>query len=341
MGLEDSTEWHRANYHKFMHDEPWDRAILLNSKKHYEELKAQFPNMKHYWEEEGATFGEQLVIDGLDADNICLGDVLKSNATNSGLELQVTSPRLCCFRADHRYPAIPEVKLSGANGTVRQWASSNSRGGFFCKVLRPGTVQEGDSFSLLPGNFQTYPLSYLAELLYAEKPTAVNFRGTDQQLKELCDAEELAMFEWRERLIDFCAHKKSGIEIPDTQNLGEPISYEEGVKLIQAEWCSLGSAGEGHFHERVAGMPIEHILSQLESTITLRLDGDAVRSDSTVLKKDGIHAYMRNNHGNFGLEIDLGGFPTFPRYAFMTRICGEVYLMISSGGKWRRIPDDV
>merc|ERR1740121_428681 len=128
------------------------------------------------------------------------------------------------------------------------------------------------------------------------------------------------------------------MEVQDTQHMGKPISYEEGMKLISAEWCSLGSAGNGHIHERVAGMPVEHIQSQLESTMTLRLDGDAVRSDSAVCKRKDIQAILRNSHGNFAMEIDLGGFPAFPRYAFMTRVGGEVYLMLSTGGKWRRIP---
>jgi len=340
MGLEDSTEWHRANYHKFMHDEPFDRAILINSKKHYEDLQAHFPDMKHYWAEEGSTFGEQLIIDGLDADSICLGDILESKDTF--LKLQVTSPRLCCFRTDHRYPAIPAVKISGQKGTVRQWASSNSRAGFFCKVIRPGTVQEGHSFVLRPGRFQSYPLSYLAELCYMEKPTAINFTGNDAQLMELCDAEDFAMFEWRERLIDFRAHKKSGIQaLPE--HMGNPIPYEEGLKLITGEWCSLGSANPNNVHERNAGMDVEHIRSQVESEIALKLEGDVVHSSAAVLENKHICAKVRNDHGNFAMEIDLGGFPAFPRYAFMTRFghVDDVYLMISTGGKWRRIPDDV
>eukprot|EP00929_Paragymnodinium_shiwhaense_P014511 TRINITY_DN122422_c0_g1_i1.p1 TRINITY_DN122422_c0_g1~~TRINITY_DN122422_c0_g1_i1.p1 ORF type:complete len:408 (-),score=55.15 TRINITY_DN122422_c0_g1_i1:212-1435(-) len=348
MGLEDSTEWHRANYHKFMHDEPFDRAILINCKQHYEDLKANFPKMKHYWEEQDAGFGEQLLIDGLDAEELCLGDILKSK--DNALELQVTCPRLCCFRVDHRYPAIPEIAHSGEKGTVRQYASSNSRGGFFCKVLQPGLVQEGHEFVIERGHYKKYPLAYLAELLYKDTPLSVNFLGTPYQLAELCDCEDLCMFEWRERLIDLKAHRSNheGEDAPDIP--GEPVPYEEGLKLIRGEWCTTGSAKNPSIHERTSGRPAlartltQHFRAQLkDTTIHLRLEGNSVHSDKPVFGKKHVHGHVRNNHGHFAMEIDCGGFPIFPRYAYMTRVgaaLGEVFLVISSGGKWRKIPDD-
>merc|ERR1719382_1494336 len=160
----------------------------------------QFPNMKHYWEDPEATFGEQLVLDGLDADSVCLGDELQSQY--GPLRLKVTCPRLCCFRVDHRFPAIPTIKHSGAPGTVRQWCSSNSRAGFMCRVLHPGSVMAGDRMCVEKRPFPQYSLSRLAGMVYGKTPIHVNFTGTDDELVHLCGLEdELCHFEWRSALL--------------------------------------------------------------------------------------------------------------------------------------------
>lgn len=50
----------------------------------------------------------------------------------------------------------------------------------------------------------------------------------------------------------------------------------------------------------------------------------------------------RDEGGLFGMEIDLGGFPSFPVFAYMTRVGtgrGLVYLTFSIGGKWFKEPE--
>lgn len=346
IGLEDSREWHRDHYKEFMHGEPWDRAVLVGCRQHYEDLKDHFPTMKHYWEKDDATFGEQMVIDGLDADRICLGDVLES--TYGPLELQVTCPRLCCFRVDHRYPAIPPIKHSGHEGTVRHWASSNGRAGFLCRVLRPGSMQEGDTLRVVKRPHPQYPLSYLASLFYADSPLAVKFTGTEKQLLELCSLEDLCLMEWRERLIDYKAHLRVDHALMEPDSMGEPVPYEEGLKLIEGEWCRMGSAGHQGGHERIGQAEphddedMDFIRKQLEkeSTVVLTLKGSEVHTDKPTFEQKHWVGKVRNDHGHFAIEIDLGGFPSFPRYAFMTRAGrarGMLYLVMSSGGKWFKI----
>eukprot|EP00931_Biecheleriopsis_adriatica_P006040 TRINITY_DN107502_c0_g1_i1.p1 TRINITY_DN107502_c0_g1~~TRINITY_DN107502_c0_g1_i1.p1 ORF type:complete len:418 (+),score=57.07 TRINITY_DN107502_c0_g1_i1:90-1256(+) len=344
IGLEDSREWHRDHYKEFMHGEPWDRAVLVGCKQHYEDLKGHFPTMRHYWDQEDATFGEQLIMDGFDADTICLGDVLQSSY--GPLQLQVTCPRLCCFRVDHRYPAIPAIAHSGHEGTVRQWASSNGRAGFLCRVLRPGSVQQDDTFKVIKRTYAHYPLAYLAGLFYSKTPLAINFEGSEKQMKELCNCSELCLMEWRERLIDYQAHANSDLALVDSEGMGEPVPFEEGLKLIEGEWCQKGSAAHGGSHERIRQAEphddedTDYIRSLAGDTICLTLKDSEVHTDKAVFEKKHWVGKIRNDRGNFALEFDLGGFPSFPRYAFMTRVGrarGLVYLVLSSGGKWFKV----
>ena len=58
--------------------------------------------------------------------------------------IQVSGPRLGCARVDQKHP----VGLrSGAEGTVRQFGSATGRCGFFLRVLKAGSVAEGDTFT--------------------------------------------------------------------------------------------------------------------------------------------------------------------------------------------------
>jgi len=342
IGLEDSKEWHRENYKDFMHGEPWDRALLIQCKQHYEDLKSRFPQMRHYWEDPEATFGEQIVIDGpgWNSENLALGDEIESS---SGLKMKITCPRLCCFRVDHRYPAIPTAAHSGAPGTVRHYASAAARAGLFVRILVPGTVGQGDTWKITASPHPSYPLSYLSNLVYGETPINVKFSGTDAQLLELCGIPELCSFEWKDRLLDYKANllREHPIMQPDT--MGHPVPYEEGLKLIVGEWCMLGTAGNAGLHERLAGEGKGYLLQQIGSRVIFRLEGGEVHSDKECLEKRHICGTPRNDRGNFAMEIDLGGFPAFPRYAYMTRIGAadpELFLLLSSGGKWLKIPDN-
>mmetsp|Transcript_30597 Transcript_30597/g.95097 ORF Transcript_30597/g.95097 Transcript_30597/m.95097 type:complete len:369 (+) Transcript_30597:150-1256(+) len=327
MGLEDSREWHRDHYQQFMDGKPWDRAVLVGCRQHYADLRSHFPRMKHYWEDKEATFGEQLIVDGFDADSICLGDELQSEY--GPLRLQVTCPRLCCFRVDHRYPSIPPIKHSGSPGTVRQWCSSNGRGGFMCRVVHGGSVMEGDKMKVEKRRCPQYPLSRLAGMVYGKTPIHIDFTGSDDDLIELCQMEEnLCHFEWHTPLVHYrdSLLQKRSLHVHDSY--GTPITYEEGIKLITGRWCRRGESGlanDGAF---------------LQDEINVVWEGDNLVADSKAFK--GWAGRPRNDHGHFAVEVDLGGFPHFPRYGFMTGsgdADGMINMIFSSGGRWFREPE--
>ena len=133
-----------------------DRAILIQTSEHHDQIRAAFKNDKELRaplkkKYKGGEFGENIYCSGGDADTLCIGDVLtlvpaarKSGraaasdsprgASNNGtLTLQVSNPRRPCSKVDLAYG-----KTFGGDG-VRAYCARTGRAGFFVRVLQPGT----------------------------------------------------------------------------------------------------------------------------------------------------------------------------------------------------------
>jgi ferredoxin-NADP reductase/MOSC domain-containing protein YiiM len=75
-------------------------------------------------------FGENLTVDGLTDDEVCIGDRYRIGEA----EFEVTQPRVTCYRVGVRVgePELPALLVS------------HHRPGFYLRVLREGRVQAGD-----------------------------------------------------------------------------------------------------------------------------------------------------------------------------------------------------
>lgn len=76
-------------------------------------------------------FGENLTVDGLPDDEVCIGDRYRIG----GAELEVTQPRVTCYRVGLRMgePQLPALLVS------------HHRPGFYCRVITEGEISAGDS----------------------------------------------------------------------------------------------------------------------------------------------------------------------------------------------------
>jgi ferredoxin-NADP reductase/MOSC domain-containing protein YiiM len=90
-----------------------------------------------YWQEhfgrddfEFGQFGENLTVDGLGDDEVCIGDRYRIGAA----EFEVTQPRVTCFRVGMRLgePEMPSLLVS------------HHRPGFYLRVITEGLVRAGD-----------------------------------------------------------------------------------------------------------------------------------------------------------------------------------------------------
>ena len=76
-------------------------------------------------------FGENLTVDGLSDDEVCIGDRYRIGAA----EFEVTQPRVTCYRVGLRLgePELPALLVS------------HHRPGFYMRVLREGRIRAGDA----------------------------------------------------------------------------------------------------------------------------------------------------------------------------------------------------
>lgn len=90
-----------------------------------------------YWEQhfsrgelDYGSFGENLTVDGLPDDEVCIGDRYRIGEA----EFEVTQPRVTCYRVGLRLgePELPALLVS------------HHRPGFYLRVLREGLIQAGD-----------------------------------------------------------------------------------------------------------------------------------------------------------------------------------------------------
>ncbi|HET6737612.1 MAG TPA: MOSC domain-containing protein, partial [Kribbella sp.] len=75
-------------------------------------------------------FGENLTVDGLPDDEVCIGDRYRIGTA----ELEVTQPRVTCYRVGLRMgePDLPALLVS------------HHRPGFYCRVITEGAITAGD-----------------------------------------------------------------------------------------------------------------------------------------------------------------------------------------------------
>lgn len=107
-----------------------DRAVLLfaaDSYAHWERMLGK--SLTH------GSFGENFTVDSLNEDLVCLGDVWETGRTS----LEVSQPRLPCFKLGRRLDRPEAVAL----------VMEAKAGGWYCRVLREGLVEAGDTLRLI------------------------------------------------------------------------------------------------------------------------------------------------------------------------------------------------
>ncbi|KAL2023165.1 hypothetical protein VTK56DRAFT_3771 [Thermocarpiscus australiensis] len=157
MGLEGDE--HDPTFHGGL-----DKAVHGYCSSHYPAWRAEFRSAASSFQP--GAFGENLVTAHLNERNLCIGDVLAverpcSASTSSpdqatNLLLQVSLPRQPCFKLNHRF----QLK----NFAPTTWKTS--RTGWYFRVLRPGTVQAGDTLRLVERRHPAWTVERVQEYLH-------------------------------------------------------------------------------------------------------------------------------------------------------------------------------
>jgi ferredoxin-NADP reductase/MOSC domain-containing protein YiiM/ferredoxin len=112
-----------------------------------------------YWEKhlqrhdfEYGQFGENLTVDGLADDEVCIGDRYRIG----GALFEVTQPRVTCYRVGIRMnnPAMPALLVS------------HKRPGFYCRVIEEGEIGAGDEIVKVADGPERVTVQEIDGLLY-------------------------------------------------------------------------------------------------------------------------------------------------------------------------------
>ncbi|MFZ6646112.1 MOSC domain-containing protein [Undibacterium sp. TJN25] len=113
-----------------------------------------------YWEKylkrpalEIGQFGENLTVDGLADDEVCIGDRFQIG----DLILEVTQPRVTCYKLGIRmqYPEIAALLVS------------HRRPGFYCRVIQEGSIAAGDHIQKIADGAERMTVADIDSLLYS------------------------------------------------------------------------------------------------------------------------------------------------------------------------------
>jgi len=112
-----------------------------------------------YWETflqrkdfEYGQFGENLTVDGLADDEVCIGDRYRIG----GALFEVTQPRVTCYR----------VGIRMNNAQMPSLLVSHKRPGFYCRVLEEGEVGAGDEIVKVAEGPERISVAEIDGLLY-------------------------------------------------------------------------------------------------------------------------------------------------------------------------------
>ncbi len=107
------------------------KACYLFASDYYEDWKRKYPHLEWDW----GMFGENLTVEGLDENNLYIGDVYAvGNAV-----IQITEPRQPCHKLGIRF----------GNQKVIQEFIDYGHPGSYVRIVKEGSITKGDSLVLI------------------------------------------------------------------------------------------------------------------------------------------------------------------------------------------------
>jgi MOSC domain-containing protein YiiM len=154
-----------------------EKAIHHYCADHMAFWKAEYPDMAEAFEP--GCFGENISSEGLDENNLCLGDVLSIGTVH----VQVCQGRQPCWKLNAHL---------GLDSLATVFLQSG-RTGWYYRIIKEGTVSLGDAIELVERPYPNWPLSRLIEARFSKPMNA-------ELAKELAEMEVLSKI-WRDAFL--------------------------------------------------------------------------------------------------------------------------------------------
>ena len=156
---------------------------------------------------ENPTFGEQVIVNGIDTSELAIGDVFEIEGGHSPLVVEITAPRKPC-----NYMNLKNGTVHGRKG-IQYYSHHHILAGWFARVLVAGELREGMRFTRKSHPNPKWTLTFINKALYGEGSrlqsmmNASSWNRDRAELEELVALPQLGEYEWkvegRKRLLDF------------------------------------------------------------------------------------------------------------------------------------------
>ena len=127
------------------------KAVYAYPSEHYEFWKRELPDAELPW----GSFGENFTVDGLDEENVCVGDEFSVGTTR----LVVTEPRMPCVKLAVRF---------GRADMLKRFLKSQ-RTGLYFGVVEEGSVKAGDELERLSSHPDQLAVADVTRLYSTER----------------------------------------------------------------------------------------------------------------------------------------------------------------------------
>jgi MOSC domain-containing protein YiiM len=151
-----------------VHGGPY-KAIYAYPAEHYGYWRAELPDVELSW----GMFGENLTVEGLAEQDLLVGDIF---AVGSAL-LRVSEPRVPCYKLGLRFNDAQMVKRF----------LHSRRSGFYFSIAQAGTIEAGDSISLVQRAADSVSIADMFRVYGFEPDDLATFKRM-AALPELSDA---------------------------------------------------------------------------------------------------------------------------------------------------------
>lgn len=186
----------RSDYDKDL----FEHAILCQTGDSYEELRPHFPECKSTLDASDSFFGEHILMMGLNADTVCIGDVWEvQSSTFWNVQFEVTCPAKPSEVID-RFHGVS----GGVNG-IKYRSLTTGTAGFFLKVRKSGTIGERLTVKCIKRPNPEWTIRRTAKFLYggcgadceAGLKSGESRLETLRGLQQLSELHGLAERDWR------------------------------------------------------------------------------------------------------------------------------------------------
>ena len=126
-----------------------DKAVHCYAWSHYAWWQERYPQQPLFGQP--GAFGENLSLDGITEDDVCIGDILQIGSAS----FAVSQGRQPCFKLNLRF-GIPDMAMQ---------VQDSLRAGWYLRVLQEGSLQAGDGVYLLERNWPDYSVARLLALI--------------------------------------------------------------------------------------------------------------------------------------------------------------------------------